>query len=156
MDKELVKQRLRRVFKDDAFLRLMDGLIDEYPYSGIPIGNRYSPMLANLFLSDMDHKLKEKYKVHYYVRFMDDGCILGYSKPWLHRMRERISQDLADIGLTLKPNYQVFPIESRGIAFLGYRIFPTHILLSKRTKTKLKKVAKTLENWDGEDISVSD
>ena len=123
----------------------MDKLIEEYPYSGLPIGNRYSPMLANLYFSDMDHKLKQKYHAHYFISFMDDRCILGYSKKWLHRILDKVIQMLDELHLQIKPNYQIFPIDKRGIAFLGYRIFRTHILLLKRTKRKLKKTSDILE-----------
>lgn len=141
IDKDILKRKLERAFKDRRFLDLMFGLIDDYPYSGIPIGNRYSPMLANLYLSEMDHTLKEKYHVHYLVAFMDDRCILGYSKKWLRSILHVMERMLADIGLELKPNYQIFPIDSRGIPFLGYRIFTDHILLNKQTKKRMQRAA---------------
>ena len=148
--KEGVKARLRKTFKDDRFLELMDRLIDEYPYPGIPIGNRYSPMLANLYLSDLDHMLKETYHVHYYVRFMDDICILGYSKEWLGRIIGIANGHLQNIGLSLKRSSRIVPIDT-GIPFLGHIIFPTHIRLSRRTKTKMKRAVKEIKEHESVD-----
>lgn len=145
--KEGLEQRLRRTFKDSRFLALMDRLIEEYPYPGIPIGNRYSPMLANIYLSDLDHLLKERYHVHYYVRFMDDICILGYSKEWLGRIMGIIQEHLAGIGLSVKKSSRIVPIDI-GIPFLGHVIFPTHIRLSRRTRTKLKRAVNDIKQHD--------
>ena len=141
IDKEILKAKLRRVLKDSSLLDLLDTIIDDYKLPGIPIGNRTSPMFANLYLSEMDHAMKERYHCHYYIRYMDDIVVLGYSKPWLHRMRETMSEMLADIGLRMKDNWQVFPIDSRGIPYLGYRVFSDHVLLKKPTKERMRKAA---------------
>ena len=141
IDKQVLKCKLRAVLKDRHLLRLLDAIIDDYRLSGIPIGNRTSPMLANLYLSEIDHLLKEEHHCHYYVRYMDDIVILGYSKPWLHRIRDVLSGYLEDIGLTMKSNWQVYPIDSRGTSFLGYRIFSDHVLLKKDTKSRMKRAA---------------
>ena len=125
----------------------MDRLIDEYPYDGLPIGNRYSPMLANLYLSDLDHYLKEQKHVHYLISFMDDRCILGYSKQWLHRICEDSKTFLEEKGLKMKGNYQVFPIHKRPIRFLGHVVYPTHILLAKYTKQRIKRATNSFKEW---------
>lgn len=123
---------------------MMDGIIDDYHLPGLPIGNRTSPMLANLYLNDIDHAMKERYHCRYYVRYMDDIVILGYSSQWLHRMKRILDGMLSEIGLKIKDNWQVYPIDSRGIPFLGYRIFTDHILLKKRTKRRMQKAAKNI------------
>ena len=145
MDKEMVKNKLRTVLKDKDMLMLLDQIIDEYPYPGIAIGNRVSPMFANLVLSEIDHKMKEQHNVHYYVRYMDDIVILGYSKPWLHHILRIMEKELGEIGLTIKGNYQIYPIDSRGIQFVGYRLYTTHTLVRKNIKKNLK--GKTTEIW---------
>jgi hypothetical protein len=38
----------------------------------------------------------------------------------------------------MKSNWQVFPVEKRGIDFVGYRIFPKYTLLRKSTYKKAK------------------
>jgi len=141
IDKEILKGKLRKVFKDQRFLELMDQLIDDYPLPGLPLGSRFSCMLANLYLSEADHVLKEKHHVHYMARFMDDYAILGYSKQWLRRILGILRQELAKIGMEIKGNWQIFPIEARGIRFLGYVIYPDHVLLKKATKKRMQRAA---------------
>lgn len=145
IDKLIMKSKFRDVFKDRDLLYELDKIIDEYPYPGIAIGNRVSPMFANLYLSEIDHLMKEKHHCHYYERYMDDIIILGYSKQWLHKIREIIASYLADISLTIKENWQIFPIDSRGIDFVGYRIFTDRTLLRKRNKKKLSRACAEIQ-----------
>lgn len=147
IDKDVLKSKLRRTFKDRRFIDLMDIIIDGYTLSGIPIGNRTSPMLANLYLSQIDHAMKEDYHCHYYVRYMDDIVVLGYSTKWLHRIQRVLEGMMKDIGLEMKSNWQVYPIDSRGIPFLGYRIFSDHILLKKSTKRRIKTAARRIARY---------
>lgn len=145
MDKEMVKRRLREVLKDENMLMLLDTIIDDYPYEGIAIGNRISPMLANMVLSPLDHLMKEKHHVRYYVRYMDDIVILGYSKPWLHRMKRIMEEHLNEIGLEIKGNWQIYPIDSRGIQFVGYRLYSDHTLVRKNIKKNMKRRSSEME-----------
>ena len=52
---------------------------------------------------------------------------------------------LAEIGPEIKADWQIFPVDSRGIPYLGYRIFSDHILLKKRTKKRMQTSARRIE-----------
>lgn len=138
IDKRILKDKLLHVIKDDQILALLFEIIDGYELPGIAIGNRVSPMFANLYLSEIDHKMKEIHHVHMIVRFMDDVVIVGYSKPWLHRIQGIYEKELTAIGLTLKGNHQIYPVKARGVRVLGYVIYPDHILVKKDTKVRLQ------------------
>ena len=45
-----------------------------------------------------------------------------------------------NLDLSIKGNYQVFPIDSRGIDFVGYRFYKDHILLRKSIKIKITRL----------------
>ncbi|MDY0246377.1 MAG: reverse transcriptase domain-containing protein [Methanosarcina mazei] len=139
IDKNILKSKLRTKIKDRDVLWLLNSIIDQYPLPGIPIGNYTSQYFANFYLSEIDHIMKERYKCHYYLRYMDDIIILGYSKQWLHKMQFILDTEFQLIGLTMKCNWQIFPIEARGIDFLGYRTFKEFRLLRKNTKRRLKR-----------------
>ncbi len=47
---------------------------------GIPIGNYTSQYFANIYLNELDHFVKEKLKIKYYVRYMDDFILLTKNK----------------------------------------------------------------------------
>lgn len=111
---------------------------------GVPIGNYLSQYFANLVLAYFDHWLKEKKRVKYYWRYADDIVILASTKAELHELLHEIRAYLRDnLQLTVKRNYQVFPVDKRGIDFLGYVFYHTHTRLRKTIKQNLcRRVAK--------------
>lgn len=140
VDHEILKALLRRKFKDADLLQLLDEIIDSAP--GLPIGNYLSQYLANFYLTYFDHWLKEVKDVRYYFRYADDIVVLSGSKNELHQLLADIKNYLsAELRLTVKDNYQVFPVAARGIDFLGYRFYHTHVLLRKRIKRNLCREA---------------
>mgnify|MGYP001169667635 CR=1 FL=1 len=135
---EILKTLLRRKFKDSELLGLLDGIIDSV--EGLPIGNYLSQYFANFYMSYFDHWLKEVLQLKYYFRYADDIVILSGSKAHLHQTLSDIREYLeSNLKLTIKSNYQVFPVAARGIDFLGYRFYHTHILLRKRIKKSFAK-----------------
>lgn len=142
IDHRILKQLLRRKFKDADVIWLLDGIIDSAP--GLPIGNYLSQYFANFYLSYFDHWIKETIQVKYYFRYADDLVILSGSKEDVHRLLASIQQYLAqNLKLTVKSNYQVFPVAARGIDFVGYVFYHTHTRLRKTIKKNFaRKVAK--------------
>jgi hypothetical protein len=69
---------------------------------------------------------------------MDDIVVLGWSKPFLRRVHDRMEDKLRELGLEINPNWQIFPIEDRGVDFAGYRTFRDYSLLRKRIKSNMK------------------
>ena len=143
IDHEILKTVVRRKIKDSRLLALLDEIIDSVP-SGVPIGNYLSQYFANLFMAYFDHWLKETKGVQYYWRYADDIVILAPNKDVLHSLLHEIRAYLRDnLKLKVKRNYQVFPVDSRGIDFLGYVFYHSHTLLRKSIKQKLcRRVAK--------------
>lgn len=138
IDHEILKAQLRRKIKDNDLLWLLDEIIDST--DGLPIGNYTSQYFGNFYLTGFDHWLKEQKGVKYYFRYTDDMVILSHSKPFLHSLLIDIKQYLNDnLKLQVKDNYQVFPVSSRGVDFVGYVHFHTHKLLRKSIKKSFAK-----------------
>lgn len=136
IDHGILKQVIRRKLKDPDVLWLLDGIIDSA--SGVPIGNYISQYFANLYLSELDHLLKEDVGVRYYYRYADDIVLLSDSKEYLSGVLVYINHYLNESRLlTLKSNFQIYPVESRGIDFVGYVTYHTHCLARKRNKQGL-------------------
>jgi retron-type reverse transcriptase len=136
IDHSILKGIIRKKIKDVALLELLDGIIDSVPDDeGVPIGNYLSQFFANLYLSELDHLLKEHYKVKYYYRYADDIVILDSSKQRLHGLLVAMNDYLhTERNQCLKSNFQIFPVESRGIDFIGYVFYHTHVLARKKNK----------------------
>lgn len=136
IDHEVLKGIVRRKIKDVRLLSLIDEIIDSVP-SGVPIGNYLSQYFANLVLAYFDHWLKEEKRVKHYWRYADDIVILSDNKESLHALLHDIRTYLVDLKLKVKRNYQVFPVDARGIDFLGYVFYHTHTRLRKSIKQRL-------------------
>lgn len=128
-----MKAALARKFKDKRLLIILEEIIDSTD-KGVPIGNYTSQYFANFFLTPMDHWIKEVLRVKYYFRYCDDIVILGPTKEYLWNIFHKIQDYLKDIQLELKPNWQVFPVESRSVDFLGYKSRHEYILVRKYIK----------------------
>ena len=133
VDHDILKTIIRRKIKDQRALRLLDEIIESA--AGLPIGNYLSQTLANVYLAYFDHFVKEVLKVRYYYRYVDDIVVLGGDKGELRRVFARMREYLEDfLRLEVKNNWQVFPIEARGLDFLGFVFRHGYVRLRKRIK----------------------
>jgi RNA-directed DNA polymerase len=138
VDHGVLKSIIRKKIKDHDLLDLLDEIIDSAP--GLPIGNLMSQYFANLYLNCFDHFLKEVKRVKYYFRYCDDLVILSDNKPYLHQLLADIREYLSvKLKLTIKSNYQIFPVEARGIDFVGYPTWHDYVRLRKSIKKRLCK-----------------
>jgi hypothetical protein len=139
VDHDILKEKLRTKIKDERLLKLLDTIIDSIPDGkGIPIGSLLSQNFANFYLTSLDNYLKHELKEKYVVRYMDDIVVLGGSKERLHAVFAAIQKHLAGLKLSVKENYQIFPVDVRGIDFVGYRIFRRYVLLRKSICKRFK------------------
>lgn len=141
----VLKNTFRKHIKDSNALWLIDTIIDVND-KGLPIGYFTSTWFSNFLLQDLDHLIKEKWGVKYYLRYADDMVLFGCNKKKLHKVRVYIEKYLNSIGLELKGNWQVFRVDKRAVDFLGYRFFRKYTLLRKnlalRIRRRVKKVWK--------------
>ena len=141
IDHDILKYKLRRLFKDKELLSLFYRIIDSYEVTqgkGLPIGNLTSQYFANYYLSSIDHKMKEKLNVPVYIRYMDDILMMDNDK---NRLVEYVSymriESLSKLRLNLKE--PVFNACRIGIPFLGYVVMPYRLKLSGYSKKRFRK-----------------
>ena len=114
---------------------IIDSMVGD---KGIAIGSLFSQWDGNFHLTPFDHWMKEDMQIKYYYRYCDDIVILSSGKKYLHNVRKAIRNYLRkELRLELKNNYAVFPVDSCGIDFVGYRHFRKYILLRKSTSQNL-------------------
>ena len=145
IDKEILFGQVKRLFKDPMVIGFFEDVILSYPKErGVPLGNLTSQWLANLYLNDFDHYFKEQMHCVFYIRYMDDIVVLGWSKAFLRRVERRMEKMAAELGLEINPNWQIFPVADRGVDFAGYRSFRDYSLLRKRVKRNMKSRMRAL------------
>lgn len=137
INNQILKNIIRKKIKCAGTLFILDEIIDSV--RGVPIGNYLSQFFGNLYLTYFDHLMKEKEKCKNYFRYCDDVVILNKKKQFLHKLIKLIKSCLESLILSLKNNWQVFPIITRGIDFLGYKVFNKFCLLRKSIVISFKQ-----------------
>lgn len=146
---EILKEKLKRIFKDDRLLSMMSKIIESYSKSagcGIPIGNLTSQYFANFYLSEMDHYIKEVLKAPEYIRYMDDFLVFSDEYDVLEDNILKI-KDLSEqrLSLVLKPIVKELTIN--GVDFLGYKVCADKILLTQRSKKRLLRKSRLYDDF---------
>lgn len=151
INQNILKRQVRRYISDELVLPMMDNFITLLP-SGLSKGLRSSQCFANLYLSEVDHKMCERVSYHevgdkqtedgmgiavevagevgvngkeiryHYYRYCDDIVIFAATKKELWMLRNYLTNLLAGLGLTIKPSEAVRPI-SEGLDYLGYKTY---------------------------------
>lgn len=168
---EVLKQTVRRKIKDRDLLWLLDDIIDSastpleqrvgFPLesfaningrkvrttvndisdpAGLPIGNYLSQYLANLVLCYVMHDLNEAEKIDC-AEYADDLTLFSESKERLREVFVRLCDKLTGLKLSVKDNWQIFPIahnrydrNGRALDYVGYKFYRNQKLIRKSTK----------------------
>lgn len=140
---DVLKARFRRSIKDPDVLWLIDSIVDSYAH-GVPIGNYTSQWFCNFILQDLDHFIKEQLRIEHYVRYIDDMVCFSSSKRRLHKAQVAIEKKLREMSLSMKGNWQVFPIKKRFLDFLGFKFYPVKTTIRKSICLRLRRKAKRI------------
>lgn len=158
---EIVKEKLRKQIKDERFLAILFEIIDVNEM-GLPLGFYTSQWLANWYLTELDHYIKEQLGAKVYIRYMDDMVIFDSNKRHLHQIRKAIGDQLKTLGLALKGNYQVFRFHyirdgdrGRFLDFMGFRFYRNRLTLRRSIYSKAIRKARRIYKKLIKDINVS-
>ena len=90
----------------------------------MPLGYQTSQLFALMFLDEFDHIIKEKYRIKYYGRYMDDFYIICSDKRKLQCILRDVRALMDSYGLELNQKTAIFPLRN-GIDFLGFHSYLT-------------------------------
>ena len=164
IDHDIVKGLIRNKIKDKKVINILDNIIDstdrnyinnridklrlkeEIPLyrkgKGFPIGNMTSQVFANIYLNELDHYIKEKLKIKYYIRYIDDGVLIHENKEYLKYCLSEIERMIEKYKLSLNKKTRIYKM-SEGIEFLGFRFIIKNnkniMKIKNSTKKRLKK-----------------
>lgn len=117
------------------FIKKLIKVNSSFNEKGLPLGNQSSQWFALLYLNSLDRIIKEKLRVKYYIRYMDDMILLDTDKKNLQKYQKEIEKYCQKyLSLELNRKTQIGRVNN-GIDFLGYR----HILTATgKIKRKLR------------------
>lgn len=147
IDHDLLKEKLRKVVVDDRMYRLMCVYIDASA-DGLPLGYQTSQLLALLFLDGFDHFVKERLRIKYYVRYMDDFLLIHPDKKYLQYCQKEIETYLGKLRLELNEKTNIFPLR-HGVDFLGFHTYITESgqIVRKLRRSSLKAMSGKIRKW---------
>ncbi|MBR0093634.1 MAG: RNA-directed DNA polymerase [Lachnospiraceae bacterium] len=127
IDHAVLKERLAR-FPDERVKALLFDIIDSHNADtgkGLPLGNQSSQWFALYYLDGLDRLIKERFRIKYYTRYMDDLVLV-------HENKEVLKECLAEMRayaentllLTFNEKTQLFPVSS-GVDYVGWHFYLT-------------------------------
>jgi len=120
---------------------MIDGIFEKTT-KGCPQGSPLSPMLSNIVLNELDHKLEERNLG--YCRWADDFVIVVRSERAAQRVMKGTIRFLEDeLGLIVnQEKSRIAPI--KGITFLGIQILKGKIRVSNKARARFRRRVREL------------
>jgi len=126
--KDRLMQLVRSKISDGGVLELIEQYLNQSileelrewtPESGVPQGAVLSPLLSNLYLNALDHRMAAcGYEM---VRYADDFVILCRSQEQAELALEEVKRFVTEAGLTLHPEKtHIVDSRKKSFDFLGY------------------------------------
>lgn len=120
---------------------------------GITLGSQVSQVTALAVPNPIDHYIKDKCRIKYYVRYMDDGIIIHHDKSVLVKLLEDLKKIAKELGLSFNENKTMIVKAKKGFTFLKvkYRVVGRKVVRTLarsgvvRMRRKLKKYAHKVE-----------
>ena len=146
-------KKLQKQFDDERFLGLLGRIISSYaksPGKGLPLGNQTSLWFAIFYLDEFDRFIKEKLKIRYYSRYMDDCVLIHSNKEYLKYCLAEMTKLIEDrLKLSFNSKTQIFPIRA-GVDYLGFHIYLSDNVrvirrLRRQSKKKFIRSLKTIQ-----------
>jgi RNA-directed DNA polymerase len=122
-----------------AFLKadILDGAASWTPETGAPQGAVLSPLLSNVYLNPLDHRVA--LAGFSMVRYADDFVILCRTAEEAQAALELVRTWVAEHGLTLHPTKtKIVDARTEGFEFLGYRFCGAEHRVRPKSVQKLK------------------
>jgi RNA-directed DNA polymerase len=159
-----LKERLRAHISDSRLLSLLDGWIEQdvvqdlnrwTPTSGTPQGAVISPLLANLYLHDLDVLLASRGLSM--VRYADDFVVLCQTAAEANMALDIVRAWVEAAGLQLHPDKTHVGdcrIAGQGFEFLGYRFEAGRRLVRNKSLKALKdKIRSKTRRTQGQSLA---
>lgn len=144
--------RLLKLIESFLKANIMDGLKEWTPEAGAPQGAVLSPLLSNIYLNPLDHKMAALgYEM---VRYADDFVILCRSAEEAEQALAQVRLWTTEAGLTLHPSKtRIANAITDGFAFLGYEFRDNRRVPRDKSMQKLRdSVRATTKRTNGHSL----
>ncbi len=143
---DIAKAAIYKRVKDKAIADRACEIVDSFGEIGIGLGSQVSQLVALAVLDDLDHFIKERLQIKYYLRYMDDFVLIHPDKEYLQKCLKLIDAELKAIGLQLNKKTTLYPLR-QGVKMLQWRfiISDSGAVIRKMSKKKQSKQRRKLK-----------
>ncbi len=162
IDHDILLHMLEAKIRDKNAMGLLREIVESFTARrpnlferrGVPIGNLTSQIFANIYMNELDQFMKHELHVKNYARYTDDFVIVSTDRKYLEGLLEPMSKFLVDkLYLEMHPRKVILRRASQGADFLGYVIFPHHVLIRASTKKRmLRKTGERVAAYESGEI----
>ena len=116
---------------------------------GICLGSQESQIMALSVPNRLDHFVKDKERMKFYVRYMDDGVIIGKDKEELKSLLEGMTKVVEELGLSFNEKKTHITKSSKGFTFLKvkYRVSKDGKVVRKLTSKGVTRMRRKLKKF---------
>jgi len=122
---EKLREIITRQYTDERIIKLYMHFVDMFGEIGIGLGSQISQISAIRYPSELDHTIKEKLRVRFYGRYMDDSYLVHKDKAYLWYCKSVIREICDKYGIVLNDRKTRIYKLSKGFAFLKLRFVLT-------------------------------
>lgn len=162
VDHENLRKIIFNTYRDERMRRIVMMIVESFGERGLGLGSQVSQVLALASADELDHFVKEKLRIQWYGRYMDDGYLIHESKEYLQYCLDEIIKVCEKLGITVNRKKTKIMRIDKGFTYLKIRFFVTDSgrIVKKiprqsitRMRRKLKKLKK---KFDAGRISICD
>jgi hypothetical protein len=151
-------QLQNRIIKDPRIRQLIQSYIAVFGDGvSLGLGSQISQISAIFYPSVLDHYIKERLRIKYYGRYMDDLYLIHRDKEYLKKCLKEIERICGILKIKINEKKTGIVKLSQGLNFLKgkYRLMPSGKVLrlpasdsAKRMKRKLRKFKKLIDSGE--------
>ena len=124
IDRDILFDKFEKIIKNQDTLSFIKGLVPTN-IKGLGLGSQISQISALYYLNDVDHHIKEKLKIKFYGRYMDDFYLIHESKYKLKHALQVIIDLLKKLQIEISKHKTHITKLKNGFVFCKTRYYIT-------------------------------
>lgn len=126
VDHEVLLNKIASMKLDSETKALLIMIVNSYEASlgkGLPMGNQTSQWFALMYMDGLDRLIKEKLKMKYYTRYMDDLILLHHDREYLKNSLKQMTEYVErELKLSFNEKTQIHHVR-QGVDYLGFHFY---------------------------------
>jgi len=145
---DVLKKIIDKTYDNEEIRWIIIHFVEAFGDIGLGLGSQISQVLSLASANELDHYIKEKLRIKYYGRYMDDGYLIHYDKKYLNYCLERIAELCDKLRITLNKKKTHILKLSNVFTYLKVRFSLTSSgkvvkRIYKRSVTKMRRKLKS-------------